>query len=384
VDRRLRGFLAAGLVDSFAFAFGWTVFVLLVVAEDGFRAAALCNGALLVGAALSAPVTERLAALLDGRSLIRSTALFEGTLRVGIFVALLQHAPVALLAVGVLLMSTAAWCGFAAMRAEAASAGGGVVALTWYAVGIGSIEAAGTACGALLLTGSGRVLTGTALWAVVGLYAASLVPTLLVAHYALRPRAARARSLLAPVRRLARPLTGGFGVMLVGSGLTLLAVPLAATLYGPIAVAASAAAFAAGALLAPFSAGALERARAHDAVLWPVLGAVMVAGWFAAPVFLGGLLAAQFLSGYGLTAFEGAMDARVAAMAEDGAVASNLAYASASRALGSSAAVTLTPLFVAASAIGWIGTGETIVLMGAAGVALLARSGRLARAPSTA
>ncbi|MDX6503237.1 MAG: hypothetical protein QOE29_362, partial [Gaiellaceae bacterium] len=29
-------------------------------------------------------------------------------------------------------------------------------------------------------------------------------------------------------------------------------------------------------------------------------------------------------------------------------------------------------------------TGETIVLMGAAGVALLARSGRLARAPSTA
>jgi hypothetical protein len=78
------------------------------------------------------------------------------------------------------------------------------------------------------------------------------------------------------------------------------------------------------------------------------------------------------------------MDARVAAVAEDGAVASNLAYASASRALGSSAAVTLTPLFVAASAIGWIGTGETIVLMGAAGVALLARSGRLARAPSTA
>jgi hypothetical protein len=384
VDRRLRGFLAAGLVDSFAFAFGWTVFVLLVVQSEGLRAAALYNGALLVGVALSAPVTERLSAVLDGRSLIRATAVLEGALRVGIFVALLQHAPIALIAVGVVLMSVAGWSGFAAMRAEAASSGGRAVALTWYAVGIGTIEAAGTACGALLLTGSSHVLAGTRLDVVIALYAASLAPTLLVARYALRPRTTVRRSVLEPVRRLARPLTGGFGVMLVGSGLTLLAVPLAATLYGPMAVAGSAAAFAAGALLAPFSAGALARGRIHDAVLWPVLGAVMTAAWFAAPVFLAGLLVAQFLSGYGLTAFEGAMDARVAGAGEGGAITSNLAYASASRALGSSAAVTVTPLLVAASAIGRVGTAETVVLVGAAGVALLARHGRGVRAASTA
>ena len=122
----------------------------------------------------------------------------------------------------------------------------GPAALTWYAVGIGSIEAIGTAAAALLFGHSGQVLGGGAQVAVAVLFPLSLLPTFVVASRARRVRAARRVATLEPLRALGQPLGAGFLVMLAGSGLTLLAVPLAATLYGPAAVAASAAAFGSG------------------------------------------------------------------------------------------------------------------------------------------
>src|SRR5882724_6338034 len=134
-------------------------------------------------------------------------------------------------------MSAIGWSGFAAMRAEAALDGHSAISLTWYAVGIGSIEAVGGATGALVFGASGHVLSGWPQLIVAVVFPLSLLPTIVVASRARRPRTSGRVSLLEPVRTLARPLSGGFLVMLAGSGLTLLAVPLAATLYGPATVA---------------------------------------------------------------------------------------------------------------------------------------------------
>jgi hypothetical protein len=69
-----------------------------------------------------------------------------------------------------------------------------------------------------------------------------------------------------------------------------------------------------------------------------------------------------------------------------GSVTSRLAYASASRALGSSVAVTLTPLVVTASAIGGLAALETALLAAAAlAVLVVPRGVRLmTRRPATA
>jgi hypothetical protein len=381
--RRVRGFLAAGVVDSFAFALGWTVVLLDVVALHGVRGAAVCNGALFVGVALSAPLTDRLASLLDGRSLLRLTALVEAALRLAVLLGLVRGVPLGLVAVGVALMSATGWSGFAAMRAEAAVDGQSAVSLTWYAVGIGSIEAIGTAAGALLFGRTGHVLAGGAQIVVAVLFPLSLLPTFLVAGRARRTRALVRVATLEPLRTLARPLGGGLVVMLAGSGLALLAVPLAATLYGATAVAASAAAFGAGAVLAPLTARALSRTRGREALVWPLLGAGMAAGWVFATTSLVGLLVAQVLSGYAVTAFEGGMDALFAVA---GSVTSRLAYASASRALGSAIAVAATPLLVTAPAIGSLAALEAALLLGAAGAVLLVPRGvrLVTRRPATA
>jgi hypothetical protein len=90
---RLRRLIATALVDSFGLSLGWTVFSLHVVRGHGLAGLGLCNAAMLVGVALSAPVAARLSARLDGRALLRSTAATEAALRVGTFALLLAGAP---------------------------------------------------------------------------------------------------------------------------------------------------------------------------------------------------------------------------------------------------------------------------------------------------
>src|SRR5689334_20075354 len=116
----MRAWLVAGLVDSFGLAIGWTTFNLVVVERQGLGAAGLYNAALFAGVALSAPVTDRLAERLDGRALLRTTAVVEGALRVASFLLLILGAPTALVAVAVACSSLTAWAGYAGMRAEVA------------------------------------------------------------------------------------------------------------------------------------------------------------------------------------------------------------------------------------------------------------------------
>ena len=90
--RRLDRLVAAGLIDSFGLALGWTVFLLHAVAAHGLGTAAAYSAAMLVGIALSAPVAGVVAARLDGRRLLRSTAVVEAALRGGVFALLLLGA----------------------------------------------------------------------------------------------------------------------------------------------------------------------------------------------------------------------------------------------------------------------------------------------------
>ena len=70
---RLRRLIATALVDSFGLSLGWTVFSLHVVRGHGLTGLGLCNAAMLVGVAMSAPVAARLSTRLDGRALLRVT-----------------------------------------------------------------------------------------------------------------------------------------------------------------------------------------------------------------------------------------------------------------------------------------------------------------------
>ena len=103
--------------------------------------------------------------------------------------------------------------------------------------------------------------------------------------------------------------------MLLGSGPTLLAVGLAAALHGTRWVAGSALAFAAGSLLALLVVARLERRTLPPAVAWPALGIGMAGGWAFAAWSPAAMLGAQLLSGMCMSALEGDMDARVAALA---------------------------------------------------------------------
>jgi hypothetical protein len=58
--------MAAGCIDSFGLAFGWTVFNLEAVYRYGLAAAALFNAAMLVGVALSAPASGQLTSRFAG------------------------------------------------------------------------------------------------------------------------------------------------------------------------------------------------------------------------------------------------------------------------------------------------------------------------------
>ena len=378
---RLRRLIATALVDSFGLSLGWTVFSLRVVKGHGLAGLGLCNAAMLVGVALSAPVASRLSARLDGRALLRVTCATEAVLRVGTFALLLAEAPLAVVAVAVAASNVVAWTGYAGMRAEVAAADPRGAAMTWYMVAVAAIEAAGTAIAALLPTGPGGLVSGGLLVGVIACYGGVLLPTWLVAAAAQVPRAPR--PVARPAPRRFGPLTGllasGGLVMLLGSGPTLLAVGLAAELHGTRWVAGSALAFALGSLLAPFAVSRLERRAVPPSIAWPALGVGMAAGWTFAAWHPFALLAAQLLSGMCMSALEGDMDARIAASnASPRGVTANLATAAALRAFGSAAAVALAPRVIAEAGIGWLGAALTIGLATLATLRLLRRWSRSA------
>jgi hypothetical protein len=370
-DRRLAALLAAGLVDSFGLAVGWTAFLLAVVATQGLQATALYAAAMLAGIAVSAPVTERLAGRLDGCSLLRATGVGEGVLRVTSFVLLIRGAPLGVVAGTVALGSMLAWSGFAGMRAEvAAVAVDRARALTWYAAGIGAVEAAGAAVAAVLPVGTNGAPQGALLVGVVGLYGLSLVPTLIVAggsRVRRNPVVREERTL----DRHAVPLAGALVVTAVAAGPALLGVALAAQLWGRVWVAPAAIAFAAGALLAPGVVGRLEGRR--TLVVWPLVGAALAAGWVAAAWSPAGLLIAQFVSGVALSALDGLFDARVARGEQDTAA---LGWAASARSLGGAAGVAVCPALVAATSLARVSAAAACLLVAAAAVAWVLVVGR--------
>jgi len=388
---RLRKLIAAGLVDSFGLALGWTVFVLHAVATQGLVAVGIYNAAMLVGVGLSAPAAGWLAARLDGKLLLQSTAVVEATLRVATFALLLLDLPLVLVAGLVTLTNVTAWTGYAGMRAEVAAVAVGrrARALTWYVGGIAAVEAAGAATAAVLPVGDRGTVTGSLLLVVIGFYAACLLPTIVVARGSCVPRSRRLVDASRLLRR-APALGGGFVVMLLASGPTFLAVALAAELHGRLWVAPAAVAFTLGALLAPAVVGAVERHSTPSFVSWPLLGVGIVAGWAAAPWDPAGLLVAQLLSGVFMTALEGTIDARVADDAEDELTA-GLGWAASTRALGSAAAVGAAPALIAIGGVGAVSAlaGAVLATMALAGlmraalVAELPRVSRPVRAEAT-
>jgi hypothetical protein len=386
---RLRRLIATALVDSFGLSLGWTVFSLHVTRGHGLAGLGLCNAAMLVGVALSAPAAARLSTRLDGRALLRATAAAEAVLRVGTFALLLAGAPLAAVALAVTASNVVAWTGYAGMRAEVAAADPRGAAMTWYMVAVAAIEAAGTATAAMLPTGARGLVSGGLLVAVVAGYGACLFPTWLVAGGARVGRASPPPR-VAGLLRGPRPgpqaglLASGGLVMLLGSGPTLLAVGLAAQLHGTRWVAGSALAFAAGSLLAPLAVARLERRAVPPPIAWPALGVGMVAGWSFAAWYPAALLAAQVLSGMCMSALEGDMDARVAAAGDASlrGVTAGLASAAALRAFGSAAAVALTPRLVEDSGVGALSVALVTVLLVAMVVTLAWHRSRSALAGS--
>jgi hypothetical protein len=365
---RLRRLIGAALVDSFGLSLGWTVFSLQVVRTHGLAGLGLCNAAMLVGVALSAPAAARLSGRLDGRTLLRVTAVTEAVLRVGTFLLLLAGAPLAPVALAVAVSNIVAWTGYAGMRAEVAAADPRGAAMTWYMVAVAAIEAAGIATAALLPTGPDGMAGGGLLVGILAFYGTCLLPTWLVAGGARVVRTPRDRAAALP-RPTGLMASGGL-VMLLGSGPTLLAVGLAAELHGTRWVAGSALAFALGSLLAPVSVARLERRALPPSITWPALGVGMVAGWGVAAWHPAGLVVAQLLSGMCMSALEGDMDARVAARGSPRGVTAGLASAAALRAFGSAAAVGLAPRVISEAGVGALSVALATALMASTVVTL--------------
>ncbi|MEV6630983.1 hypothetical protein AB0M54_09545 [Actinoplanes sp. NPDC051470] len=379
---RLRELLAAGVVDSFGMALGWTVLVLLAVDRGGLAEAALYNAAMLAGVVLSAPITGWLARRLPGRILLRSTAGAEIVLRVAVLWGLIAGAPTWSLATGILIMHIVAWTGFAGMRAEVSAVAPGPKAMTRYALGIAAVEAAGTGLAALLPAGAAGHPTGWWLAAVFVVYAGSLLPTIAGARRArVRPDETPTAGIPAlalsgrrvathvpssPARRRTavspKLLAAGGGVMLLASGPTLLAVPLTTELHGRTWVAGAAVAFSLGCLLATVAVEAIGSMRLPAVLRWSLFGLGMLVGWMFAPAHAYAVLFAQFAAGLSQTAFEGDMDARVAAEAPLKGVTTALAYSASVRALGGSVAVKALPLMVTAQSVDRAVSAAALVL----------------------
>lgn len=362
--RRLRQLAAAGLIDSLGLSLAWTVFVLHLTRRYGLPAAGFCSAAMLAGVALSAPAAAWTARNLNGRQLLRAAAAVEAVLRVSVFVLVLTDAPLWWLIVCVTAMNVAAWTGYAGMRAEVAAVTSGARALTWYGTGIAAVEAVGVGLGALLPLQTAKGGDPAMLLIVLG-YAAVLLPTFVVAGKSTVPRAIDQTG-RGPRTAGRAPMLESALLMLLGSGPTLLAVPLAAAMHGRHAVALSAAAFTGGSLLAPMLTTKLERwgPQPQTARLWCALA--MVVGWTFAPLHLGLLCLAQALSGISMTALEGMLDAATAER-QPAAVTGALARVTAARALGSAAATaTLPPLLAVASLPVVAGIGPLALLLATA------------------
>ena len=387
---RLRELLVSGVVDSFGMALGWTVVVLLATARGGLAEAALYNAAMLGGVVLSAPVTGWLSRRHDGRALLRGAAAVEVLLRFAVLGGLIAGAPPAAVAVAVVVMHVAAWAGFAGMRAEVSAVDASPRSMTRYAVCIAGVEAAGTALAALLPKGADGYPTGWLLYAVFAVYLGSLLPTVLTARRArisagravlARPRRAVPPGVSAGARRAGPPparfrhsrrrpfplpsprlLLAGGSVMLIAAGPTLLAVSLTDELYGSAWVAGAAVAFSLGCLLSTAAVAFIGRLRLPVVLRWALWGLGMLAGWILAPSFAPMVLVAQFLAGLSQTAFEGDMDARVAADAEPESVTRHLAYSAAVRSLGGAVAVRALPMLVGAAAIGTAAAAASLAL----------------------
>jgi len=373
---RFAHLLAAGLIDSFGMTLGWTVFSLHILKTNGLTWLGACNAAMLIGVALSAPATAWLAPRLHTRTLLRATSAVEAVLRVASFVLLLAGAPVALLAAVVVVMYTAGLAAYAGMRAEVSAASppdSAAATMTLFVVVIMAVEAAGVASAALL-PGDPPGTAGGLLVGVVAFYGASQLPTWLVAGGARVGRAPR-RAARRARARAGPPLLAGALVMLLGSGPALLAVGLAPELHGARWVAGSALAFTAGALLAPWAVALLERQRLPAAVTWPAWGTGMLLGWILAPAHVAGLLVAQLLAGLCIAAFEGSMDAHIAARQAHGHLTGSLAASEAVRALGSAAAVATLPALVGARSIAAFSVVASAALLAATVLAMVVHTG---------
>jgi MFS family permease len=395
---RLRELLISGVVDSFGMALGWTVLVLLALNRGGLAEAAFYNAAMLVGVVLSAPVTGWLSRRLSGSTLLRGAAGIEFVLRFGVLFGLIVGMPPWLVATGVVVMHVAAWAGFAAMRAEVNTVDASPRAMTRYALSIAAVEAAGTGLGALLPSGSDGYPTGWPLIVVFVIYTGSLLPTYLSARraritpYVKRPvrieptigygvtrpsislpdhRPAGTRHTAGHARRRSsavspKLLFAGGAIMLLASGPTLLAIPLATELHGRTWVAGAAVAFSIGCLLSTFAVESIRKMQLPAVLRWSLWGLGMLVGWIYAPLSPVAILFAQFLAGISQTAFEGDMDAAVAAEAPPDGITTALAYSASSRALGGSFAVRLLPMMITAQAIGQAASGAVLVLGAAA------------------
>ena len=371
---RLDQLLATGLTDSFGMTLGWTVFSLLALQANGLAGVGVYSAAMLVGVALSAPATAWLSRRLGAGALLRCTSAVEAVLRILSFVLLLAGAPVPVLAGVIVAMYASGLACYAGMRAEvsaASPAGRSAATMTLFVTAILAIEAVGVASAALL-PGDPPGTAGGLLVVVVAVYGLSPLPVWLVARGALVGRAPRR----AARRRRGRawlPLLAGALVMLLGSGPALLAVGLAAELYGSRWVAGSALAFTAGALLAPWAVALLERWRLPASITWPAWGSGMLLGWVLAPRFLAGLILAQVLAGLCIAAFEGSMDAYVASRQARAQLTGSLAASEAVRALGSAAAVAALPGLVGTRSIAGFSGLASAVLLTATVVAVTAR-----------
>jgi len=335
--RRLVRLSTAGLVDSAGLALGWTVFTLHAAATQGLGIVAVYHVAMYVGIALSAPWIRWATRRVSSRALLRGLVVAEAVLRLAGILLLAGGAPVPLVAATVLVQYVAAWSGYALMRAEVAAVDPGAASMTWYGVCIGATEAVAAALAALVPEDA-HGFTGPVLAAVAAVYAASLLPTWLVARDAAsRPAGPRMAGAVPPL-----PLRRLVGGMALAAGPTLLAVPLADALAGRPGIVVAALAFTAGSLAAPAAARVAEVLPPPAA--WPLLGGLMVGGWVLAPAHIAGLAAAQFLSGVAFTALEGATDARL--LHTTGSGAAELAHAGAARALGGAAAVAAIPSLI--------------------------------------